>query len=95
MSEENDFEDFAPWLVFLLTLTGVGLRVLLLDTKGMWLDETFSVWLANQSVPDMLHWIVRIDQHPPLYPGRKIPHFTAILFVTGSLLFLPKSETHT
>jgi hypothetical protein len=33
----------------------------------MWLDETFSVWLASQSVPDMLQWIVRIDQHPPLY----------------------------
>ena len=33
----------------------------------MWLDETFSVWLASQSVADMLQWIVRIDQHPPLY----------------------------
>ena len=33
----------------------------------MWLDETFSVWLANQSVADMLQWIVKIDQHPPLY----------------------------
>ena len=33
----------------------------------MWLDETFSVWLASQSVADMLHWIARIDQHPPLY----------------------------
>ena len=33
----------------------------------MWLDETFSVWLANHSVGEMLPWIVRIDQHPPLY----------------------------
>ena len=33
----------------------------------MWLDETFSVWLANHSVVDMLQWIVKIDQHPPLY----------------------------
>ena len=41
--------------------------MLLLDSKGMWLDETFSVWLAGQDVPDMLGWIVRIDQHPPLY----------------------------
>ena len=23
--------------------------------------------LANHSIPDMLQWIVRIDQHPPLY----------------------------
>jgi mannosyltransferase len=33
----------------------------------MWLDETFSVWLAEHSVGDMLQWIVKIDQHPPLY----------------------------
>ena len=45
----------------------VVLRVLLLGNKGLWLDETFSVWLANHSVVDMLQWIARIDQHPPLY----------------------------
>jgi mannosyltransferase len=33
----------------------------------MWLDETFSVWLASHSVPEMLQWMVRVDQHPPLY----------------------------
>ncbi len=43
------------------------LRVLLLGSKGMWLDETFSVWLAGHSVGEMLGWLVRIDQHPPLY----------------------------
>jgi hypothetical protein len=35
--------------------------------KGMWLDETFSVWLAGHSVAEMMQWIVKIDQHPPLY----------------------------
>jgi hypothetical protein len=40
---------------------------MLLGSKGMWLDETFSVWLANHSVAEMLQWIVKIDQHPPLY----------------------------
>jgi uncharacterized membrane protein len=35
--------------------------------KGLWLDETFSVWMASHSVADMLQWIVTIDQHPPLY----------------------------
>ena len=29
--------------------------------------KQFSVWLANQSVVDMLQWIVKIDPHPPLY----------------------------
>jgi mannosyltransferase len=67
MNEEIEFEDFAPWLVVLFTLIGVFLRVLFLAKNGMWLDETFSVWLANQSVPDLLHWAARIDPHPPLY----------------------------
>jgi mannosyltransferase len=67
MNEEIDIEEWAPGLVIFITLAGASLRVLLLSTKGMWLDETFSVWLANQSVLDMLQWIVQIDQHPPLY----------------------------
>ena len=67
MNEENELEEFAPWLVIIITLIGGLLRVLLLGSKGMWLDETFSVWLANHSVVDMLQWIVKIDQHPPLY----------------------------
>ena len=67
MNEEIDFEELAPWLVGFLTIAGYILRVLLLGMKGMWLDETFSVWLASHSVADMLQWIVRVDQHPPLY----------------------------
>jgi hypothetical protein len=67
MNEEIDLEEFAPWLVILITLVGGALRVFQLGIKGMWLDETFSVWMASHSVADMLQWIVRIDQHPPLY----------------------------
>ena len=67
MNEEITIEEFAPWLVIFITLMGGGLRVFLLDKNGMWLDETFSVWLANHNVVDMLQWIVKIDQHPPLY----------------------------
>jgi uncharacterized membrane protein len=67
MNEEIEIEELAPWLAILITLVGGFLRVLLLGVKGMWLDETFSVWLANRSVVDMLQWIVKIDQHPPLY----------------------------
>jgi len=68
MSEEIEIDELASWLaIIFITLFGGWLRVLLLADKGMWLDETFSVWIANHSVPDMLQWIIRIDQHPPLY----------------------------
>ena len=67
MNEESELEEFAPWFVLVITLVGGFLRVLLLGAKGMWLDETFSVWLANMAAGDMLHWIIQIDQHPPLY----------------------------
>lgn len=67
MNEEIELEEVAPWLVVFITLVGGWLRILLLGTKGMWLDETFSVWLASHSVVEMLHWTVKIDQHPPLY----------------------------
>lgn len=67
MNEEIDIEEWAPGFVILITLLGGALRVLLLGAKGLWLDETFSVWMANHSVPDLLHWVVKIDQHPPLY----------------------------
>ena len=68
MNEEIEIDELASWLVIIfITLFGGWLRVLLLANKGMWLDESFSVWVANHSVADMLQWIVRIDQHPPLY----------------------------
>ena len=67
MNEEIELEEMAPWLVIAITLIGGFLRVFLLDKNGLWLDETFSVWLANQDVVDMLQWIVKIDPHPPLY----------------------------
>lgn len=67
MNEDNELDEFAPWLVVLTTLIGGWLRILLLSSKGMWLDETFSVWLASHSVADMLQWIARIDHNPPLY----------------------------
>ena len=67
MNEELDLEELAPWLIIAITLVGAGLRVLLLRTKGLWLDETFSIWLAKQSVTEIVQWTIKIDQHPPLY----------------------------
>lgn len=67
MNQETELEDFAPLAVILITAIGGWLRFFLLGSKGMWLDETFSMWLASHSVADMLHWGVQIDPHPPLY----------------------------
>ncbi len=65
--EDYDLKSLAPWLVALITLIGGGLRVFMIGNKGLWLDKSFSIWLGSQSVADMLQWIVKIDQHPPLY----------------------------
>jgi len=43
------------------------LRVYQIGSKGLWLDEAFSVWMGGQPIEEMLGWLVRIDQHPPLY----------------------------
>ncbi len=67
MNEESEIDSLAPWLVIIITLIGYGLRVFTIGNKGLWLEETFSVWVANHSVVDMLHLIAKIDQHPPLY----------------------------
>ena len=64
--EESELDELAPWLVLIITLVGGGLRIMLLPKNGLWLDETF-MWMANQSIGDMLHWVGRIDQRPPLY----------------------------
>jgi mannosyltransferase len=53
-------------LLVIVTLGGV-LRFYQIGSEGLWLDEAFSVWLARQSISEMLSWLVRIDQHPPLY----------------------------
>jgi mannosyltransferase len=50
-----------------ITAVGLILRVWEISTKGLWLDEAFSVWLSWQPLGDLLSWVVKIDQHPPLY----------------------------
>jgi len=43
------------------------LRFYRIGSEGLWLDEAFSVWMGRQPVGEVLGWLVRIDQHPPLY----------------------------
>jgi mannosyltransferase len=56
-----------PLFLIAITLLGGGLRLYAIGQKGLWLDETFSVWLGWHRLPEMWGWIARIDQHPPLY----------------------------
>ncbi len=54
------------WLCATVAL-GFLLRVWHIGSKGLWIDEAFSVWVGWQPVARGLDWLVRIDQHPPLY----------------------------
>ena len=55
------------FLLLAIVALGGFLRVHQIGSKGLWLDESFSVWLGWQPVGEMLGWLVRVDQHPPLY----------------------------
>jgi len=50
-----------------ITLLAAFLRFFLIGDKSVWLDEAFSIWLARHPLTEMWGWLVRIDQHPPLY----------------------------
>jgi mannosyltransferase len=50
-----------------ITALGASLRFCRLGHHGLWIDEAFSVWMGRQPVGEMLDWLVRVDQHPPLY----------------------------
>ena len=61
------FQRAAPYLLLAIVALGGVLRFYQIGNKGLWLDEAFSVWMGWQPVGDLLGWLVRIDQHPPLY----------------------------
>lgn len=50
-----------------LLLLGAGLRLFWLGHKSLWLDEAFSLWVARRPPGELWGWLIRIDQHPPLY----------------------------
>lgn len=57
----------ARWAVLAVTLLAAGLRAFQIGAKTLWLDEAFSLWVARHPLPELWAWLVRIDQHPPLY----------------------------
>jgi hypothetical protein len=61
------FQRATPFLLLAIVALGGFLRAYQIGSKGLWLDEAFSVWLGWRPLGEMLSWLVRIDQHPPLY----------------------------
>ena len=51
------------------TLFAFVLRFYRIGEKSIWLDEAFSLWIARHPLWEGLGWLIRIDQHPPLYYG--------------------------
>lgn len=58
---------WATLLLGAITLLGFGLRFYAIGVQTVWLDEAFSIWLAQQPLVDLWAWLIKIDQHPPLY----------------------------
>lgn len=50
-----------------MVLLGAALRLFGIGQKTVWLDEAFSIWIANHSYVEIWQWLIQIDQHPPLY----------------------------
>ncbi|CAN5758014.1 hypothetical protein BH10CHL1_BH10CHL1_10990 [soil metagenome] len=65
----------------LIVLMGAFLRFYMIGSKTLWLDEAFSIWVAHQPLVESWAWLIRIDQHPPLYYG--LLHFWQTLFGDG------------
>ncbi len=61
------------WLIVGLTLLAFALRLYQIDAKGIWWDESLSLFRATQDIPYILsqridiQGVTTIDQHPPLY----------------------------
>jgi mannosyltransferase len=57
------------WGVLLLILLGLAVRLrgLVVPARGLWIDEAFSIWLAELPPLRAVQVIASIDQHPPLY----------------------------
>ena len=64
---ERSTQRTSALILALILLLGTFLRFYQIGSKTLWLDEAFSVWIAHHSLKESWSWLVRIDQHPPLY----------------------------
>jgi len=83
-THSSTLDRLTPIIIFGLTLLGGGLRLYNIGSKGLWLDEAFSVWLGWQPLPEMLAWLLKVDQHPPLY--YTLLHFWMVFGDTATII---------
>jgi mannosyltransferase len=67
----------ARWGTLALTFAGAALRLVTIDTRSFWLDETTAVRQALLSIPDMLTGMSS-NVHPPLF--HTLLHYWIVLF---------------
>ena len=53
--------------VLAITVVAAVLRFYMIEDKSIWLDESFSVWIARHSLWEGWRWLIDVDQHPPFY----------------------------
>ncbi len=66
-AKKFDFWQKSNFWVALTLLFGATLRLLWLGEKSLWLDEAFSLWVANRPWAEIWGQLVALDQHPPAY----------------------------
>lgn len=65
---ENRFAAAAGWIAVPgITLLAIGLRLWRIDATSLWMDEAWSVWIANRPFAGVLALVRQADVHPPLY----------------------------
>ena len=67
-SESKKRSNALFWLALAaILIVGAFLRLYQIGSKTIWLDEAFSIWMARQTLPDMLRYALNFDTHPPFY----------------------------
>lgn len=51
----------------LIVLAGLGMRLLGLDSKSLWFDEAYSVFIGDQPLGQIFRLLRAYDTHPPLH----------------------------
>jgi mannosyltransferase len=54
-------------ILLVIILFGAGFRFFQIGKQPLWLDEGYSVWLGQHSIPEIIRTMIDIDQHPPVF----------------------------